>query len=470
MARRESQGLQITLIIFVMLTIILAVTTIAFWNRSKTLAESNAALEKQNAEALNAERAATDQAMRMKVWLGQTPDTTIDAVEAQYNRDMSTYGRSAPEVQRNYKDVPALLFAALQTRNKDVADLRQQQKDAQAEFDQTRQQLVNERDEAKRIQAESEAELRKTRDEFTQNREQLNQEKEKLSAEVQQLRTELADMQTKSAQQVQELQQELHNKDLIISQRDSQIKEVTNESFEVPDGKVLWVNPRTGMASINLGAADGLRRQVTFSVFGVDVNNLAREEKKGSLEVTRVVDDHLSEARITDDTLENPILAGDVIYTPLWNAKSALHFALAGSIDIDGDGQDDRELVKQLIRVNNGTIDAEEKNGEVKGAITRHTRYLVRGDEPEVGESEDADAKSRQDAWTAMIKQADQLGVEQMSVEKLLDMIGYDGEKRTLPLGERARPEDFAPSSGAQPGQGSVFRERQPRSTTNRGS
>ena len=45
MARRESQGLQITLIVFVMLTIILAVTTIAFWNRSKTLSETNASLE-----------------------------------------------------------------------------------------------------------------------------------------------------------------------------------------------------------------------------------------------------------------------------------------------------------------------------------------------------------------------------------------------------------------------------------------
>ena len=81
---------------------------------------------------------------------------------------MSTYARSVPEVQRTYKDVPAVLFAALQQRNKQVADLRQQQKDAQDEFQQTRQQLLQERDEAKRIQAETEAELRKTRDEFAQ--------------------------------------------------------------------------------------------------------------------------------------------------------------------------------------------------------------------------------------------------------------------------------------------------------------
>ena len=168
----------------------------------------------------------------------------------------------------------------------------------------------------------------------------------------------------------------------------------------------------------------------------------------------------MSEARITDDSLGDPILAGDVIYTPLWNAKSALHFALAGMIDIDGDGKDDREIVKQLIRINNGTIDAEEKSGDVQGQMTRHTRYLIRGEEPTVGDSDDTDATARQNAWSRMIEQADQLGIEQISVEKLLDFVGYDGEKRTLPLGEQARSEDFLPRSGTETGQGSQFRDR----------
>ncbi len=468
MARRESQGLQITLIVFVMLTIILAVTTIAFWNRSKTLTEINKSLETGNAEALQAERKATDESLQMKVWLGQTAETPIEQIEDQYNRDMNTYARSVPEVQRTYKDVPAILFTALQQRNKQVTDLRQQQKEAQDEFQQTRDQLLQERDEARRIQNEKEAELLKTRDEFAQYREQLKQEQTQQASDLQQVRGELAALQTKTTQQTQELERELKNKELIISQRDGQLSELTTESFEVPDGKVLSVSPRSGNVYINLGAADGLRRQVTFSVYGVDVNNLAREEKKGSLEVTRIIDDHMAEARITEDTLAEPILPGDVIYTPLWNAKSALHFALAGMIDINGDGKDDREIVKQLIRINHGTIDAEEKGGDVQGTMTRHTRYLIRGDAPTVGDSDDTDSTSSQKAWSQMIEQADQLGVEQMSVEKLLDFVGYDGEKRTLPLGEQARSEDFMPRPGSEAGQGSQFRAR-PRRPAGRG-
>ena len=38
------------------------------------------------------------------------------------------------------------------------------------------------------------------------------------------------------------------------------------ESFEVADGRISWVN-QNGTVWINLGTADSLRRQVTFSVF-----------------------------------------------------------------------------------------------------------------------------------------------------------------------------------------------------------
>jgi hypothetical protein len=63
------------------------------------------------------------------------------------------------------------------------------------------------------------------------------------------------------------------------------------------------------------------------------------------------------------------------------------------------------------------------------------------------------------------MRQAAELGVEQLSVDKLLDFVGYDGEKRTIPLGRDARPEDFPaePEGGVlRSSTGNVFRERQP--------
>ena len=83
-------------------------------------------------------------------------------------------------------------------------------------------------------------------------------------------------------------------------------------SFDVADGRVSWVN-QNGTVWINLGAADSLRRQMTFTVYDADQHDAAKAEKKGSLEVTRILGDHMAEARITEDDPKNPIITGDQV-------------------------------------------------------------------------------------------------------------------------------------------------------------
>src|SRR4029079_4673491 len=154
-------------------------------------------------------------------------------------------------------------------------------------------------------------------------------------------------------------------------------------SFEVADGKVSWVN-QNGLVWINLGTADSLRRQVTFSVFDSDQHDAAKATKKGSIEVTRVMGDHMAEARITSDNPKNPILTGDNIYSQIWHRGKKLHFAFAGVVDIDGDGQTDLPLMKDLIELNGGILDAYEKDdGKLEGELTANTRYLVLGEVPD---------------------------------------------------------------------------------------
>ena len=52
---------------------------------------------------------------------------------------------------------------------------------------------------------------------------------------------------------------------------------------------------------INVGAADAIRRQVTFNVYDADEHDANRAVKKGSIEVTRLMGDHMAEARVTQD-------------------------------------------------------------------------------------------------------------------------------------------------------------------------
>src|SRR5262249_17780677 len=140
------------------------------------------------------------------------------------------------------------------------------------------------------------------------------------------------------------------------------------------------VNQRNGTVWINLGRNDALRRQVSFTVHTPDSKPGGTEGKKGSIEVTQILGDHLAEAKITGDSLTNPILPGDKIYTPLWDPNRPERFAIAGKIDINGDGQDDREQLKSLIALSGGAVDAElDAEGKMIGAISADTRYLIAG-------------------------------------------------------------------------------------------
>src|SRR4029079_8214550 len=97
--------------------------------------------------------------------------------------------------------------------------------------------------------------------------------------------------------------------------------------------------------------------------------------KKGSIEVTRMLDEHMAEARITKDDPTNPILIGDNIYSQIWHRGKQLHFALSGVIAVDVDGQSDMEQARQSIAINGGIVDAYLKDdGKMEGKITANTR------------------------------------------------------------------------------------------------
>jgi hypothetical protein len=223
---------------------------------------------------------------------------------------------------------------------------------------------------------------------------------------------------------------------------------------------------------INLGAADGLARQTIFSVYGQEETGLAQAERKASIEVTRVLNDHLAEARITSDNPADPIMPGDQIFSPAWKPGEPVHFAFAGLLDIDGDRRSDRELIHGLVASAGGVIDAEvSEAGEQMipgGQVTSSTRYLVLGQAP-------SDRKGMTE-WSRILTVAEQLGVETLQMDKFLSMIGYQRELRTVPLGKAGRPEDFKPaaSNGKAPTStgnvSDVFRERQPPAKKSPGS
>ncbi len=229
-------------------------------------------------------------------------------------------------------------------------------------------------------------------------------------------------------------------------------------SFAVADGRISWVN-QNGTVWINLGSADSLRRQVTFSVFDSNQHDAEKSAKKGSIEVTRLLGDHMAEARITRDEPTNPILTGDNIYSQVWHRGKALHFALTGVIDVDGDGKSDLQLARDLIELNGGIVDAYlDETGKIVGQITANTRYLVLGDVPD-----SAVKANMQKGFHDMSAEASSLGVPTITLTQFLDEMGYKPQDRTIHLGTGATARDFPPrpeSGISHPGVQPIFRPR----------
>jgi hypothetical protein len=185
-------------------------------------------------------------------------------------------------------------------------------------------------------------------------------------------------------------------------------------------------------------------RQTTFSVFDHDINGVTNAKPKGRIEVVRLTDEHMAECRILEDSASNPILPGDVIHTPTWSPGQRLHFALAGVMDIDGDRVNDYEMVKNIITLNGGVIDAELlQDGTRDGKMDINTRYLVLGDPPD----ENSPEKARQE-FTKMQEEVLRYGTDKIPVKKLLAQMGWKAEERTVEL--------------AGSGAGGAFRTRKP--------
>jgi hypothetical protein len=180
-----------------------------------------------------------------------------------------------------------------------------------------------------------------------------------------------------------------------------------------------------------------------FSVIDQKETGVTKSKVKGRIEITRVMDQNSSEARVLEDELSNPIMKGDKIYSPSFRKGQKTRFALAGLIDIDKDGKSDQTKVKALISLNGGMVDAELlEDGSVAGKMTGDTRYLVKGDRPT-----DKTNQKLIEGFTAMTGEATRLGIESISVDTLLDRMGYVPDNRVVPMSRPSATGDASTES-----------------------
>jgi hypothetical protein len=348
------------------------------------------------------------------------------------------------------------MMMALKNKNEAVTELAKQRQQLIQEKEQLEQTELARTAEAQRGQQAAAQDAEQQRVTYRAEVEKVNKNREdELSKFKEMLNKQTSELEARDSMLAKKAE-ELKQTESTVETQKKRIADLVDQPFEVPDGKVLWVNQRARLVWINLGSSDGLRRQTTFSVFDQDAMNIAprrgveEEQKaeegglarqvdnaKAKIEITSV-QDNSAEGRIVDDLPGNPIMPGDVIFSPAWKPGRLVHFAFAGVMDIDGDRRSDRELLQSIITMNGGVLD------EVP---THETRYLVVGDQPldRAALTEFGELKNT----------ADQLGIETVALPRFLDLLGYKAEVSTTNLGRR-RPTKEQPAAAEE------FRQRRP--------
>ena len=469
MASRESQGLQVALILFVMVTVVLAVTTYLYFSaaeRERQKAEAAEARARQSDDTVNSlefqnqifrhvlgyEMRNRDELNSIVQSLQDTSREEMEQALADFQQDMRVYGVGFQDQVLNYRTLPSHLLAVVNDKNSKLAEADRLQAELVAE--RNRIQETEERRLAK-VQAElvsTQQELRAEREKFNRERQRILETSEELAALVPEKEQELNRVRSEAASRIDGLQKETQQNQVMIAALQERLEDRREETFEEADGEVTWVDQNSQMVWINLGSADGLRRQMTFSVYDRRHTGVATAPIKARIEVTRVMEPRLAEARILEDNLSDPIMQGDIVYSPSFRRGQRTHFALVGIMDITGDGRSDLERVKSLITANNGVVDAElQPDGTIVGQMTSTTQFLVRGEAPT-----DRSNERLMQGYSEMVGEATRQGIQSMTLDNLLDRMGYVRDSRVVPMQRGA--------GALEEGNGGEFQRRQPRS------
>lgn len=224
-----------------------------------------------------------------------------------------------------------------------------------------------------------------------------------------------------------------------------------NLNLDTPDGTITTVDKANGALWLDIGLKDGLRTQVTFSVYGQQHQGLARgpDDVKAKIEVVELRETS-SIARIVEEDRDRPIAVGDVIFSPAWSAALPERFALVGNGDLNQDGKTDakdRKILHDLVTNAGGKIDLEINAEGVRvpadGKITGNTKWLIVGDLSNPAAV--ANDNQTRDQIQAVHRQHELLvqaalehGIKIVSLKDFLIYMGWKPESRTNPPGANA--------------------------------
>lgn len=509
-AKGESgRGLIVTLVFFILLSIILGVTTYFGYDGQTQLADAKKKADADKKGMQDSRDWNRFQALVYKAYLGhkltqkETEDLTLaypgykggslkgddkEEVDKVLDKMDKAFGfdqeKKAPK--KTFQEAIDELTARATKAEKDLEETVKAKDDALTKL---QGQLKLLQADNRKLQEDLKAANDKTVAKGTDDQDQIKKGQEALAALGKEKEEEVKKLTDDLAKKVAELAQltkkntELE-KNIERLQGQSKIASVSLLDHDRPKGKIVSIDRTGRMPVIDLGSADNIKPQLTFSVFGagpggqpirhevegpdgkkvVDENGKPITVGKGTVEVVNVLSEHRAQVRVTGlrKPDADPLVPGDLLFNPAWSPNLKQHVAIAGIIDLTGEGAVDspdaqmrilREFIRNL-EAQNMVVDSyvDLKELKIQGEITRQTDYLIVGDLPNVaardvnkeGNPRVERAGKVSTLVTDMQKKANQNAVNLITLRKFLAVTGYQ-----LPRSKEALSSPGGPGYGA---------------------
>ncbi|MDR2117671.1 MAG: hypothetical protein LBP87_14940 [Planctomycetaceae bacterium] len=454
----KTDPLRIAVILLLVLTVALIIVIVLMnQGNDKRLAETNNAKE-QAAKAEKEKRELTQQLMTIKGLIGHEPETDLNVIQTAHQACMEKY-KVTNDASRNYLFVLRTLGTELDKKNEEHKQLNEEYLKLQADYKNL--EILNEtvKEDIKKAKDDAVKRLENAQRGFSETIAKQKEETDIIVAEKKKIEEEALEKIKTAQEKADNSEIEAKQSRLRSSELANVLEDLRRTNFERPDGKIISVSQQSGSVFVNLGSEDGLMTRMTFSVYspsitGISLGNADPEREmvicevckrdrslnasKASIEIIRILGPHKAEGRILDDILTDPIIAGDVIYTPIWKPGQKQRFALASGMRIPGIGQRNsgprqsnlKEIIR-LIKANGGEIDCYISDGEdghqrgeivdIGGGITRDTTFIVLGDLND----EDNQDQTMMESQNKMVELAKQYAVKQINLKELLSRMGW---------------------------------------------
>ncbi len=466
MAKKTASAVQlltISLIIFVMLTFVLAVTTYVFYAQkqdavvaAKTAKESTTAAQQKQQAAEQAQ-----QKMLSKI-IGAEKGQTIDDLDTELlNFRDKVKGGGDENTTPTYRLLVKTLDTAVQSANQDNASLAEEKRNLEGKLaaakqgrltDQTahKDQLEKEQEELAAVAAarqkmnqQYEADVAR----LSSALEAANEKAERLQSLEDKIRREAApyvatesrddfEAATTAAEQVAMLLDELKQRDQVVSRQNQVLGAMriadpvlqdtilaatpADDRIDGFDGRIVLINELEQSVLIDFPRTIGIRPGMLFFVYSPGDQLPLMADKKGILEIVTVESGSMARGRVLDTSTRDPILLGDAVATSLWSPLMPLEVVVVGHVQLDNDSATDTDRVQDLV-VSVG--------GEVADTVSHTTSLVV-----DAGEPRQVGAVGGREDWTDQDKarrlqnltQAAKLGVKVVRIDGFLELFGLE--------------------------------------------